>query len=193
MKGKTVIAGILITFSLMILTAGQAFSQATVDQGVIHFGASFNKAFVDDVESPFAGADVFVGKMFTNNLFFGFSSGYDVVSFNKSGDLYERFGVVPVLVKAAYFKKLSRMLQFYVSAGGGLYRTLPHLGGSTVGGISEASTEFGGSISVGLDYWFLLTTGVGFSVEYHTFNNPVDDIRTFQYLSARIDYCLIKF
>jgi hypothetical protein len=175
----------------MLLT-GTALGQATDDQSVFHFGGGFAKAQVDSAQGGFIGARIYGGKMLNNNICLGLSAGYDVVSFKKEGELYERLGVIPFLAHVTYFANVGTMMQAYLQLGGGVYRTLPHLGGGAVGSIDKAVTRPGGSVAVGFDYWFLLTTGIGFTFEYHMFTTP-DDGDMFKYFAARVDYCLIKF
>ncbi len=168
-------------------------AQATADKGVLHFGGSFNQPFVDDADSGFLGGDIFVGKMFTNELCVGFRAGYDIVSFQRYSNGFNKYlGVIPFQVRAKYYTSLSQMVQMYGSLGAGIFRTQPHLGGEEVGTVSSSEYCPGGSVSVGLDYWFLLMTGVGFELEYNMFKVP-DGGDMFSYVSARVSYCTIKF
>ncbi len=192
MKIKATITGIVALSLLLVITTGTAFGQATVGQGVFHFGGGFTKAQVENAKGGMVGARVFAGKMLTNNLSLGFSAAYDIVSYKKVGDLHARLAIIPLRIEATYFINIGPMMQLYTSLGGGAYRTLPHLGGDHVGYIDKAVTRGGGSVAVGFDYWFLLTTGVGFTFEYHIFDTP-GDADMFKYFAARVDYCLIKF
>lgn len=192
MKTKAIITSVCVLVSLLAISIGAAFGQATDGQSVFHFGGGFAKAMVDDAHGGMVGARVFAGKMLTNNLCLGLMAGYDVVSYKKVGELHERLAVIPFQANITYFMNLGAMVQFYASLGGGAYRTLPHLGGKAVGNIDTAVTRPGGSVAVGLDYWFLLTTGVGFTFEYHMFSTP-NGGNMFKYFVARVDYCLIKF
>lgn len=192
MKSKAIITSIGVLFSLLVITSGATFGQATVGQGVFHFGGGYAKAQVDNAKSGMIGARVFAGKMLTNNLSIGFSAAYDIVSYKKTGDLHARLAVIPFRLEATYFINIGPMMQIYTSLGGGAYRTLPHLGGDHVGYIKTAVTRGGGSVAIGFDYWFLLTTGVGFTFEYHMFDVP-EKSDMFKYFVARVDYCLIKF
>lgn len=190
MKTKAILSGVGLL--LFLVMTGTAYGQATVGQGVFHFGGAFTKAMVDNASMGFVGLDVSAGKMITNSLCLGVASGYDVVSYNKSGEFYERLAIIPIQVKVTQFINIGSMLQLYISAGGGAYRALPHLTGNEIGNIGEATTQPGFSLCVGLDYWFLIATGVGFAFEYHMFTTP-DDGDMFKYFAARVDYCLIKF
>lgn len=192
MKSKDIITSIGVLLSLLVITTGTTFGQATVGQGVFHFGGGFAKAQVENAKGGMIGARVFAGKMLTNNLSLGFSAAYDVVSYKKVGDLHARLAIIPFRLETTYFINIGPMMQLYTSLGAGVYRTLPHLGGDHVGYIEKAVTRGGGSAAIGFDYWFLLTTGVGFTFEYHMFDTPGDK-DMFKYFVARIDYCLIKF
>jgi hypothetical protein len=192
LKTKAIITSAGVLFSLLVISTGAVFGQATDGQSVFHFGGGFAKAMVDDAQGGMIGARVSAGKMLTNNLCLGFMAGYDVVSYKKVDELHERLTVIPFQVNFTYFMNVGAMMQFYTSLGGGIYRTLPHLGGKAVGDIATAVTRPGGSVAIGFDYWFLLTTGVGFTFEYHMFDTP-DDGSMFKYFVARVDYCLIKF
>ncbi len=196
---------------------GTAFGQANSNKAVIHLGGSYNKALVDDTGAGFFGMDLYVGKMITNELCLGFSVGYDLVVYDtpeeelsKTDPFKESLGVIPFTVKAKYYFTFSQMVQAYVSAGAGVYRANPSLGGrpiesppevGTIGEIRSSGNCMGGSIGIGLDYWFLLTTGIGFEIEYHMFRVPYDkyewfkipDGKNFGYFQARVNYCLIKF
>lgn len=192
MKSKAIITSVGILALLLAISTGAAFAQATDGQSVFHFGGGFAKTSADSAAGGLVGARVFAGKMLTNNLCLGLSAGYDVVSYEKVGELHERLAVIPFQANLVYFVNVGAMMQLYASLGGGVYRTLPHLGGKAIGAIDEAVTRPGGSVAIGLDYWFLLTTGIGFNFEYHMFTTP-DDGDMFQYFVARVDYCLIKF
>jgi len=189
--------------SLALLLAGSpVFGQANSGKAVIHLGGAFSQASVDNAETGFFGVGLYAGKMVTNNLCVGFSSGYDMVHRYKyttisspedgGGDFTETFAVVPALVKAKYYFTLTPMIQFYLQGAGGVYNTIAEMGGRSLGGIKTNVSRPGGSIGVGLDYWFLLTTGVGFEFEYHMFTVP-DGGDMFSYWSVRVDYGLIKF
>lgn len=189
-------------FIFSISLTGSAWAQANSGKAVIHFGGSYNKAMITDAQSGFFGIDVYAGKMLTNTLCGGFSSGYDIVHYHSydfndivTGEptkFTERIAVIPVLAKAKYYVTLSPMVQIYGGLAAGAYKVIPTLGGLEVGDIKESSIRPGGSVSIGLDYWFLLTTGVGFEFEYHMFSTP-DGGDLFKYWSLRVDYSLIKF
>jgi hypothetical protein len=184
-----------------MLFAVPAMGQANAGKGVIYIGGSFNMADVEDSQNGFFGLDFQAAKMLNNNISLGFQAGLDFVHYYKytvsssieegGGEYTERLAVLPVLLKARYYHSFSRMLQMNVALGGGVYNTISRLGGNSVGSISGNGTEFGGSISVGLDYWFLLTTGVSFEFEYHGFTTPKDNL--FRYWQVRVDYGIIKF
>lgn len=192
MKTKAIISSVGVLIFLLAISTGVAFGQATDGQSVFHFGGGFAKAMADSTEGGMVGVRVFAGKMLTNNLCLGLSAGYDVVSYKKVEGLHERLAVIPFQANIVYFMNIGSMMQLYTSLGGGVYRTLPHLGGSAIGNIDKAVTRPGGSIAIGLDYWFLLTTGIGFNFEYHMFDTP-DGGDMFKYFVVRVDYCLIKF
>lgn len=207
LKKKSCIQGISLFLFLCLALTGTAFGQANSNKAVIHFGASYNTPFADDTGTGFFGLDIYAGKMITNELCLGFAIGYDIVHYDtpaeeleKDEPFKERLGVVPLTFKAKYYFTFSQMIQAYVSAGAGVYRTAPSVGGrpipsppevGTIGTIKSAANCPGGSIGIGLDYWFLLTTGIGFEIEYHMFKVPDGD--NFGYLQARVDYSLIKF
>ena len=201
MKSRSLFSGALLFLFTCMIFSVPAFGQANSGKAVIHLGGSYSKALVDDAGAGFFGGDVFAGKMITNELCVGFTVGYDIVHYetndfidpltNEPESFNERLAMIPFLVKAKYYLTLSPMVQVYGAAGGGVYRSVASLGGGEVGTIKTACNSPGGAISVGLDYWFLLTTGVGFEVEYHMFKVPEGDM--FSYFQARVDYCLIKF
>ena len=201
MKTRSLLTCLLLfSFGCLALT-GTAFAQANSGKAVIHLGASYSQSLVDDAGGGFFGLDAFAGKMFTNELCLGFTAGYDIIHnesvdvidevTNEPGTFNERLAVIPFLLKAKYYFTLSPMVQMYAGAGGGVYRTVPSLGGGEIGTIRTAANCPGGAVSVGLDYWFLLTTGVGFEFEYHMFNVPDGDM--YSYWQVRVDYGIIKF
>ncbi len=207
LRKKSFIRGISLFLFLCLAMTGTAFAQANSNKAVIHLGGSYNKSLVDDTGAGFFGLDIYVGKMITNELCLGFSIGYDVVVYDtpaeellKEEPFKEMLGVIPFTLKAKYYLTFSQMVQAYVSAGAGVYRAAPSLGGrpipsppevGTIGSIRGSGNCPGGSIGVGLDYWFLLTTGIGFELEYHMFKVPDGD--NFSYVQARVNYCMIKF
>ncbi len=201
MKSRSLLSSALLFLVICMTFSVPAFSQANSGKAVIHFGASYSKALVDGAGSGFFGVDVYAGKMITNSLCVGFAGGYDIVHnetidfieelTNTPSTFHERLAVIPMQVKAKYYITLSPMVQIYGAAGGGAYRTIPSLGGGEVGTVTKSTTSAGGSLGVGLDYWFLLTTGVGFEFEYHMFTVPDGDM--FKYWQVRVDYSLIKF
>lgn len=201
MNTKTMLSGIFLFMFVCLSISGAAYGQANSGKAVLHFGANFSKSQVDDAGSGFFGGDLFAGKMITNNICLGFFAGYDIIH-NESIDMIdeitqdnvtfkERLAVIPFQVKAKYYFTLSPMLQMYGGVGGGVYRAIPSLGGNSIGTIRSACNSPGGSVSLGIDYWFLLTTGVGFEFEYHMFNVPEGDL--YKYWQVRVDYSLIKF
>jgi hypothetical protein len=185
-----------------MLFAVPAMGQANAGKGVIYIGGSYNKAMADNAQNGFFGFDLSAAKMMNNNISLGFAAGADIVHWYKytvdstpeegGGDYTERLIVLPILLKGRYYISFSRMLQLNVSLAGGVYNTISRLGGNCVGDICGNETEFGGSIGVGLDYWFLLMNGVSFEFEYHTFTTPGDG-DLFAYWQARVSYGIIKF
>ena len=184
-----------------LLAAVPAFGQANAGKAVIYLGASFNKATADNAQQGFVGGDVFAGKMVTNNLCLGFSSGYDIVHYYKytptsstetgGGDFTETLAVIPAVLRAKYYFNLGPMFQIYAQAGGGVYNTIAKLGGNKIGGVRTNVSRPGFTVGVGFDYWFLLVNGVGFEFDYSMFHLP--DGEWFTYWSARVDYGIIKF
>jgi hypothetical protein len=190
---NNVLAITSITVALIIMVTSPVLGQANANKGVIHIGGSFNQPFVDDADSGFFGLDIFTGKMVTNELCIGIRSGYDIVSYQKyTNGVNKQLGVIPLQIRARYYHSFSVMLQTYGSLGAGVFRTQNGLGGLEVGSIKSAANCPGGSISIGLDYWYLLTTGIGFELEYNLFKVP-DGGDMFSYLSARVAFCKIGF
>jgi hypothetical protein len=176
----------------MLLTfTGTADAQVQKDYFVLDFGAAYTQATVVNAKRGFIGLDIFAGKMLTNNLCLGFSSGYDVVSFEKVGESTERLAMIPLLVKAKYYFNVAPMMQFWCSLGVGAYRSVPHLIDEPIGGIWFSGNHYGGSLGIGFDYWFLLTQGVGIAYEYHFCSTEPGDI--FSYFALRVDYCMFRF
>lgn len=188
MKITGIVKGIVLLLFCCLVMPGIAAGQATKGQYVADFGAAYAKALDSDAKSGFVGIDLFAGKMITNNICLGLGAGADIISYEKVGDLHSRLAVIPLLVKAKYFVNLGPILQAYVSAGAGAYQVSPHLI-EPIGDIYNSMTQPGGAVGVGIDYWFLLLQGVGFSVEYHMFSTDVDP---FSYFVARVEYCFIK-
>jgi len=184
-----IVKGIVLSLFLCFLVPGIASAQATKGQYVADFGAAYAKALDSEAKSGFVGVDLFAGKMITNNICLGLGGGADIISYEKVGDLHSRLTVIPLIVKAKYYMNLGAMLQAYVSAGAGAYIVSPHLN-EPIGDIKAYSmNQPGAAVGIGIDYWFLLLQGVGFSVEYHMFNTDYDP---FSYFVARVEYCLIK-
>ena len=201
MKSSKLVSRALLLSLAILIPAAPALGQATADKAVIYFGGSYNQAMVDNAETGFFGLDMFAGKMLNDNLCLGFFAGFDVVHHYKytvpsapdqgGGDYTEKLAVLPLQVKAKYYFTFSRMFQMNVSAGLGGYPTFARLGGRNVGGVTGNTIEYGGSIGVGFDYWFLLMNGVSFDFEYHMFHSPSDDL--FKYWQGRGNYGIIKF
>ncbi|UCF05272.1 MAG: hypothetical protein JSV33_15365 [bacterium] len=197
MKTKVIIfvGGAFFLFSIGL--AGTAYGQVTDGQFVLHMGAAYAKTTEKNAGSGFVGFDLYAGKMLTNSLCVGFGVGYDIVSYNSEGGLKERLAIIPFQAKVLYFINLSQMMQLYVSLGGGAYRAIPHLSREAqsedwkIGDIAYTTTQPGGSVGIGLDYWFLLVNGVGFAFEYHLFSTDSENF--FTYFTARVDYTLIRF
>ena len=180
-----------------MLFAVPVLGQANSGKAVIYIGGSYNKALAEGAKNGFFGIDMFAGKMFTNELCLGVSAGYDIVhnykyTTSSGGDFTEMLSIIPVLFKARYYFTLSPMMQFNVAAGAGVYNTISDLGGKSVGGISGNEKRPGGSIGIGFDYWFLLTTGVSFEFEYHAFTIPSGGT-VFKVGQVRVDYGINKF
>ena len=202
MKSSKLVSRALFLSLAVMLFAVPVLGQANSGKAVIYIGGSYNKALPKNAQNGFFGIDMFAGKMITNELCIGVSSGYNIVHNytytvasdpdEGGGDFTEKLSVIPVLLKARYYFTISPMVQFNVHAGIGAYSTISKLGGSSVGGINGNETRPGGSIGVAFDYWFLLTTGVTFEVEYHAFTTRGDG-GTFDYWQVRVDYGIIKF
>jgi len=188
LKITGIVKGIVLLLFCCLVMPGIAAGQATKEQYVADFGAAYAKALDSDAKSGFVGLDMFAGKMITSNICLGLGAGVDIISYEKVGDLHSRLTVIPLLVKAKYYLNLGPMLQAYVSAGAGAYRVSPHLN-EPIGDIRYSMNQPGGTVGVGIDYWFLLLQGIGFSVEYHMFKTDIDP---FSYFVARVEYCLIK-
>lgn len=186
----------------LLMAAVPVFGQANAGKAVFYIGGSYNKANVENAEQGFFGGDVYAGKMITNNLCVGFSSGYDIVHYYKytttssadlgGGDFTESLAVIPAIVRAKYYFTLGPMFQVYAQAGGGAYNTIAKLGGNKVGGVRTNCTCPGFTVGVGFDYWFLLLNGVGFEFDYSMFKVP-DGGDWFDYWSVRVDYGILKF
>lgn len=185
-----------------LLFAVPVLGQANAGKAVIYIGGSYNQAQVEGAENGFFGFDFSAAKMMNKNISLGAQFGFDMVHYYKytvpssadegGGDYTERLSVIPILLKGRYYVSISPMMQLNLSLGAGVYNTISRLGGNTVGGISGNVTEYGGSVGVGFDYWFLLVTGVSFEFEYHMFTTP-GDADMFKYWQVRVDYGIIKF
>jgi len=185
-----------------LLFAVPVLGQANAGKAVIYLGGSFNKALPDGAEDGFFGVDMFAGKMITSNLCLGAYIGYDIVHYYKytvtssaeegGGDFTERLSIIPIQLKARYYYSLSPMMQIHAQAGVGAYNIIANLGGGHIGGVYKNDLRPGGSIGIGFDYWFLLTTGVTVELEYHAFTTD-GDAGTFDYVQLRVDYSIIKF
>lgn len=202
MESRKLVSRALLLSLAVLLFAVPVLGQANSGKAVIYIGGSFNKALPDGAENGFFGIDMFAGKMVTNNLCLGAHFGVDVVHYYKytvssstdegGGDYTERLSVIPILFKARYYYSFSTMFQVHAQAGIGVYNTISNLGGNHIGGISGNDMRPGGSLGIGFDYWFLLTTGVTFELEYHAFTTE-GDAGTFDYVQFRVDYSIIKF
>jgi hypothetical protein len=128
--------------------------------------------------------------MFTNSLSVGLATGYDIVSFQKANDIYERLAVVPLLVKAKYYLTVAPLMQVHAAAAGGVYRMVPHLGINPVGGVWSAQTKPGGLVGLGFDYWLFGTSGVGAEFEYNFVDSGAEDL--FSYFAFRVNFSIIK-
>lgn len=191
MNRKNVTKGIILLLLCCLVMPGLARGQASKGQFIVDFGAAFTQATADDAATGLFGIDIFAGKMLTSGLCLGFSTGGDIVSYENINDYHSRLVVFPLLAKARYYITFSRMLQAHVSLAGGAYRVSPHLAEGSIGGVRYSMNQPGGSVGIGIDYYFLLTQGVTFEVEYHMFNTDEDDM--FGYFAARVNYSLIRF
>ncbi len=181
---------VLLVFCCLVLP-GLALGQASKGQFIVDFGAAFTQATADDAATGGFGIDIFAGKMLTSGLCLGFSVGGDVVSYEKIGEYHSRLVVFPLIAKARYYITFNRMLQAHAFLAGGVYNVSPHLAEGSIGGVRYSMNQPGGSVGVGIDYYFLLTQGVTFEVEYHMFNT--DDDGMFNYFAVRVNYSLIRF
>lgn len=191
MNSKNVTKGIILLLFCCLVMPGLARGQASKDQFIVDFGAAFTQATADDAASGALGFDIFVGKMLTSGLCLGLTVGGDIVSYEKIGDYHSRLIVFPLIAKARYYITFNRMLQAHASLAGGVYRVSPHLAEGSIGGVSYSMNQPGGSVGIGLDYYFLLTQGVTFEIEYHMFNTDYDGL--FKYFAVRVNYSLIRF
>jgi hypothetical protein len=191
LKSKGLLSVTVIALLFCLFITDSAKGQARLDQYICDFGAAFTQATTTNARRGFIGVDIFAGKMITNNICLGVTVGHDIVSWRNIDTLKERMAVVPFLIKTKYFIDISPMIQLYASAGAGVYRTIPHLSTKPIGDIWFAGNHPGGSVGIGVDYWFLLMQGVGFAFEYNLFDTDGDEI--FSYFAVRVDYCFIKF
>ncbi|MCX5753618.1 MAG: hypothetical protein NTW97_08215 [Candidatus Krumholzibacteria bacterium] len=182
------IAGALLL--CCVVYSGTASGQAVRKQYVADIGAAFTQATVTKAQGGMLGLDLSAGKMFTNGLSVGFMVGYDVVSYQKDEEIYERLAIVPILARAKYYFTLSSAMQLHAMAGGGAYQTIPHLGTIPIGGVSRAELRPGGSIGVGFDWWVFGSQGLGAEFEYNFFDSGAEDL--FSYFSLRLNYSIIK-
>ncbi len=202
MKSRKLGSRALLLSLAVLLFAVPVFGQANSGKAVIYIGGSYSKALPDGAENGFFGLDFYAGKMLTNNLCLGAYFGMDIVHYYKytvsssadegGGDYTERLSVIPITLKARYYHSFSTMFQVHAQVGVGVYNTIARLGGGCVGGVCGNGTRPGGSIGIGFDYWFLLTTGVTFELEYHAFTTE-GDAGIFDYVQLRVDYSIIKF
>jgi hypothetical protein len=184
-----------IRFASIILTccavfSGTALAQAVQKQFVADFGAAFTQATATKARMGLVGIDIATGKMLTNNLSVGLAIGYDIVSYQKGEEVFERLAVVPILAKAKYYLTIAPLMQVHASVAGGAYQTIPHLGTDPVGGVSKSGLNAGGLLGVGFDYWFLGTQGLGAEFEYNFFDSGAEDL--FSYFALRLNYSIIK-
>jgi hypothetical protein len=159
-------------------------------QMVAEFGLAYAQATVSGAPSGLVGFDLQTGKMLTNNLSVGLGIGYDIVSFNKVGGIYQRLAIIPILAKAKYYFNIAPLMQVHASAAAGAYKTLPHLATGSIGGVSASKIKAGGSAGAGFDYWFMGTKGIGAEVEYNVF--PYSNGKRFSYLVVRVNLIMIK-
>jgi hypothetical protein len=188
---KNVTKGVVLLLFCCLVLPGLARGQASKGQFVVDLGVAYTQATADDAASGLVGLDIAAGKMLNNSIYLGFGTGADVVSYENIDDYHSRLVVFPLIVKARYYITFNRMLQAHVSLAGGAYRVSPHLASGPIGGVKYSMTQPGGSVGIGIDYYFLLTTGVTFELEYHMFNTDYDDM--FGFFAVRVNYSVIKF
>jgi hypothetical protein len=184
-----------IRFASLFLTccavfSGAALGQAVQKQYVADFGLAFTQATVTKAQMGLVGLDISTGKMLTNSLSVGLAIGYDIVSYQKENEIYERLSVIPILAKAKYYFTIAPLMQVHASVAGGAYQMVPHLGVDPVGGITRSEIHPGGSLGVGFDYWFLGRQGIGGEFEYNFFDSGAEDM--FSYFALRLNYSIIK-
>jgi hypothetical protein len=170
--------------------AGQAHGQPMAKQLVGNFGVAFTQATVSGAKTGFAGLDLYTGKMLTNGIALGIAVGYDIVSFNKVGGIYQRFAVIPILAKAKYNLNIAPLMQVHASVAGGAFNTVPHLATGSLGGISDNEIKPGGSVGAGFDYWMMGTKGLGGEIEYSLF--PAGGGKLFSYFAVRLNLSFTK-
>ncbi|RJR30204.1 MAG: hypothetical protein C4574_02580 [Candidatus Latescibacterota bacterium] len=191
-KAATIIAaGALICAAL----PATAFSQATRNQYVADFGLGFAQATVRKAQMGFAGLDLQVGKMLTNSISVGLSTGFDICSFRAveypdGGTVYERLGVIPILAKARYNLNVAPLAHIYASVAAGAYQTVPHLNTTPIGGVWKSGLHPGGAASIGFDYYLFGMQGIGAEFEYNFFDSDSDEL--FSYFAVRLKYSIIK-
>ena len=178
-----------VLFCCMALS-GAAFGQAMQKQYVADFGGAFTQATATKAEMGFAGIDLQAGKMLTNNLSVGLSTGFDVVSLRNVNGIYERLTMMPILAKAKYYFTIAPAMQVYASAAGGIYKSIPHLTTDPIGNIWNAETDAGGAFGLGFNYWFLATQGLGVEFEYNFLDSGGQSL--FSYFALRLNYSIIK-
>jgi hypothetical protein len=188
---KNVTTGVILFVFCCLVLPGLARGQASDGQFVVDIGLAYTQATVDDAASGLVGLDFAAGKMLTGSIYLGIAAGMDVVSYENINDYHSRLVVFPLIAKARYYVTFSPMFQAHASVAGGVYRASPHLAEGSVGGVRYSMNQPGGSVGIGFDYYFLLTTGITFEVEYHMFNTDEDDM--FGYLAVRVNYSLIRF
>ncbi len=170
--------------------AGSVNGQPVAKQLVANFGIAYTQATVSGAPSGLIGLDLQSGKMLTNSLSVGFAVGYDVVAFKKTGGIYERLAIIPILAKAKYYFTIAPLMQVHASLAGGAFKTLPHLTTEPIGGISDAEVKVGGTVGAGFDYWFMGMKGIGGEIEYNAF--PTGHGKLFSYLAVRVNFSIIK-
>lgn len=170
--------------------AGSVNGQPMAKQLVADFGAAYTQAMVSGAPSGLFGLDLQSGKMLTNSLSVGFAVGYDIVSFEKTGGIYERLAIVPILAKAKYYFTIAPLMQVHASLAGGAFKTIPHLTTRSIGGISDAEVRAGGTVGAGFDYWLMGTKGIGGEIEYNAF--PTGHGKLFSYFAVRVNFSIIK-
>ncbi len=191
MKKKNAILGVSLLLIICSISTGTAFGQAQENYVVYNLGGGFTQATVVDARRGFLGFNMFCGKMLTDYLCVGISASCDINSYRDIDDNNERMTVIPLLARLRLYYTTGELLQMYATVGAGVYNAVPHVNIHPIGDIWNSTIQPGGSIGFGVEYWFLLTMGVGLEFEYHMF--PTEEDSMFSYFAARLNYTFIRF